>query len=322
MRVGHAHDERLISGVTAIVFDRPAVAGLAVVGGAPAGRDTQCLDPSAAVPAIDAIVLSGGSGFGLDAAGGVQAHLREQGRGFEVGRHRVPIVPQAVCFDLGNGGDKAWGRFSPYRDLGYAAAEAARPGAFALGSAGGGYGASTADLRGGVGSASAVATSGAVVGAIAVVNAIGSAVIGGGPWFWAAPFEVNGEFGGLGLPADPSLYRVPPAVKGRRVTGTTIALVATDARLEKSEAQRLAWAAQAGLAKALGVSHALMDGDMVFAAATGDAELPDRVSAVIELGTLAGLALARAVARGVYEAGAAGPSWQGPPAHVERFARS
>lgn len=320
--VGHADDMQLLSGATVALFETPAVASVAVVGGAPAARDTQCLLPSASVPAVDAIVLSGGSGFGLDAGSGVQAFLREQGRGFAVGAARVPIVPGAVCFDLNNGGDKNWGRYPPYRELGFRAAQSASSGAFTLGTAGGGYGASTADLKGGVGSASARTSDSAVVGALAIVNAIGSAVIGGGPWFWTAPYEVDDELGGLGLPANADVYRAPVAMKGRTVTGTTIALVATDAKLDKAQAERLAVSAQAGLAKALGVSHAPMDGDIVFSAATGHVALGTQPHALAALCATAATVLARAIARGVYEAHVPAPTWAGPPAHRDRFPRS
>jgi L-aminopeptidase/D-esterase-like protein len=322
VRVGHSHDDKLISGVTVALFDAPAAASVAVVGGAPAARDTHCLMPSAAVQAVDAIVLSGGSGFGLDAASGVQAWLREQGRGFAVGDVRVPVVPQAICFDLSNGGDKNWGRYPPYRELAYTAALVASDGAFQLGTAGGGYGASTADLKGGVGSASVRCSFGATVGALALVNAIGSAVIGGGPWFWAAPYEVDAEFGGLGCPAEAGAFRKPVAYKGRAEPGTTIALVATDARLDKAQCERLAFAAQGGLAKALGVSHALLDGDTVFAAATGQVPLPEPAAALTELGVVAAQVLARAIARGVYEAHVPGPAWSKSLAHRDRFPRS
>ena len=207
--VGHATDLALGSGVTAILFDRPATAAVCVLGGAPGGRDTGLLAPEMTVEAVDAIVLSGGSAFGLDAAGGVQAALREMGRGYAVRGARMPIVPQAIIFDLLNGGDKDWGRFSPYRELGYAAAQAAlaatgraaRGGDFALGSVGAGTGATTATVKGGLGSASARTAAGHTVGAIAAVNAVGSPLIGTGPWFWAAPFERDNEFGGLGWPS-------------------------------------------------------------------------------------------------------------------------
>jgi hypothetical protein len=199
LAVGHAHDERIATGVTAVVFDRPTVTSASILGGGPATRDTDCLEPHAVVPGVDALVLGGGSGFGLDAASGVQAYLREAGRGFAVGPFRVPVVPQAIVFDLMNGGDKAWGRYPPYRELGYEAATRAGSD-FRLGTAGGGYGATTVDLKGGLGSASAVTSCGLTVGALAIANAISSVVIGRGPHFWAGAFEVGDEFGGLGLP--------------------------------------------------------------------------------------------------------------------------
>src|SRR5689334_10863361 len=125
VRVGHADDRRIGSGVTAIVFDDPAVAAIDVRGGGPGTREAVLLDPGMTVERIDAIVLSGGSAFGLDAASGAQAWLAEQGRGFAIRSARVPIVPAAILFDLLNGGDKGWGRYPPYRELGYLAAVAA-----------------------------------------------------------------------------------------------------------------------------------------------------------------------------------------------------
>src|SRR5262244_1772529 len=198
--VGHADDARLASGVTAIVFEEPAVAAVDVRGGAPGTRETDLLEPHRTAERIDAVVLSGGSAFGLDAGAGAQALLRERGRGFAIADIRVPLVCGAVLFDLLNGGDKNWGRFPPYRDLGYRAAATARSD-FALGSVGAGIGATTATFKGGLGSASARTGVGASVGALAVVNAVGSVTIGDGPWFWAAPFEMDGEYGGRGLPA-------------------------------------------------------------------------------------------------------------------------
>src|SRR5207248_10191895 len=166
-------DAKLASGVTAIIFDRPAVAAIDVRGGGPGTRESTLLDPANTVESIDAIALGGGSAFGLDAAGGVQAWLAEHGRGFAVRGTVIPIVPGAIIFDLLNGGDKSWGRFGPYRDLGYAAAAAAAT-EFALGSAGAGLGATTANFKGGLGSASAQTPGGVKVAAITVVNAVGS----------------------------------------------------------------------------------------------------------------------------------------------------
>jgi L-aminopeptidase/D-esterase-like protein len=312
--VGNAGDERLASGVTVALFEAATVASVAILGGAPAARDVECLEPERWVPGVDAVVLSGGSGFGLDAASGVQAWLRERGRGFPVGPARVPIVPQAVVFDLLNGGDKDWGRYPPYRDLGYAAAEAAAAN-FALGSAGGGYGAMTADLKGGLGSASVSTPSGFTVGALVVVNAVASAVIGGGPHFWAAPLEEGREFGGLGMPQHitPEMRRL--VMKGGLPPSTTIALVATDAALTKAQAKRLAIAAHGGLARALRLSHAPQDGDAVFAAATARRPLNEEARDLTEICAAGADCLARAIARGVYEAAAlpfagAQPAWR------------
>ena len=201
IKVGHATDLALGSGVTAILFDRPATVSVAVLGGAPGGRETTMLEPEMGVSGIDAVVLSGGSAFGLEAAGGVQAALREAGRGFDVGGALVPLVSAAILFDLLNGGDKHWGRYSPYRELGYAAALAATGGGFALGTVGAGTGATTATVKGGLGSASGVTRAGHTVGAIVAVNALGAPTIGDGPWFWSAPFEQGAEFGGRGWPA-------------------------------------------------------------------------------------------------------------------------
>jgi L-aminopeptidase/D-esterase-like protein len=317
VRVGHADDTKLASGVTAIIFDRPAVAAIDVRGGGPGTRESALLDPANTVEAIDAIMLGGGSAFGLDAASGVQAWLAEQGRGFAVRGAVIPIVPGAIVFDLLNGGDKSWGRFSPYRDLGYAAAAAASSD-FALGSAGAGLGATTANFKGGLGSASAVTPDGVKLAAIAVVNAVGSVTVGDGPWFWAAPFEVGGEFGGRGLPAsftpDMLKMRLKGGAAATSAENTTLALVVTDAALTKAQAKRLAMIAQTGMARAIYPVHAPLDGDAVFAAATCEKPI-DPVYGLTELGAAAANALSRAIARGVFMATAlpfpgALPAWK------------
>src|SRR6202171_4786894 len=184
LRVGHAGDSKLGSGTTVVVFDQAVVASVDVRGGGPGTRETALLDPALTVEGIDAIVLSGGSAFGLDSASGVQAYLREQGRGLRIGDALVPIVPGAIMFDLLNGGDKNWGRYPPYRELAYEAAKNAGA-VFALGSVGAGLGATTVTLKGGLGSAWAMTRGGITVGALAVVNAVGSTVVGDGPHFWA-----------------------------------------------------------------------------------------------------------------------------------------
>jgi L-aminopeptidase/D-esterase-like protein len=310
--VGHADDAGLASGVTAIVFTEPVTAAVDVRGGAPATRETDLLEPHRTVERIDAVVLSGGSAFGLDAVAGVQALLRERGRGFAIADIRVPIVCGACLFDLLNGGDKDWGRFPPYRDFGYAAA--ARAGeTFALGTAGAGFGATTVNLKGGLGSASAITRDGHTVGALAAVNACGSVTVGDGPHFWAAPFEADGEFGGLGFPATVPPAALIPVAKGRPGENTTIAIVATDAALSKAQAKEFAVIAQDGLARAIYPAHTTLDGDTVFAAATGRRPLADPVPEVTELGAVGANVLARAVARGVFEAKAlpsGPPSWR------------
>ena len=310
--VGQADDPRLASGVSVIIFEEPAVVAVDVRGGAPATRETDLLEPHRTAERIDAVVLSGGSAFGLDAGAGAQAFLRERGRGFAIGNVRVPLVCGASLFDLLNGGDKNWGRFAPYRDLGYSAAAHAGK-SFALGTAGAGFGATTINLKGGVGSASAVTRDGHTVGALVAVNACGSANVGAGPHFWAAPFEVDGEFGGLGFPRTVPPAALTPVAKGRTGENTSIAIVATDADLSKAQAKELAVIAQDGLARAIYPAHTTLDGDTVFAAATGRRPLTDAINEITELGAIAANALARAVARGVFEAKSlpgCPPSWR------------
>jgi D-aminopeptidase len=302
VRVGNAHNARVATGITAIVFDVANVASGITRGGAPGTRDTTLLDPEMTVTSIDAVLLGGGSVFGLDAAGGAVSCLRGQGRGMRFGSANVPIAVAAIVFDLMNGGDKDWGRMPPYWELGWQATAAAADGAFALGTAGGGYGATTATLKGGLGSASAVTASGFAVGAIAVVNAVGSAVVGKGPHFWAAPVEVGAEFGGLGQPARVPAEDLSLRLKGRAPPSTTIALVATDAVMTKAQAKRLAIMADDGLARAIRPAHAPMDGDTVFAVATLRRPMGDDVYDLTEIGLAAADCLARAIARGVYEA--------------------
>jgi L-aminopeptidase/D-esterase-like protein len=320
VRVGHADDKRLASGVTAVIFDKPAVAAIDVRGGGPGTREGALLDVANTVEAIDAIALSGGSAFGLETGGGIQAWLAEQGRGFAVRGAVIPIVPGAICFDLLNGGDKNWGRFAPYRDLGYAAAASAGTD-FALGSAGAGLGATTANLKGGLGSASAATPAGVRVAALAVVNAVGTVTVGDGPWFWAAPFEVGGEYGGRGLPPSftPEMLamRIKGAAAATPVENTTLAVVVTDARLTKGQAKRLAMIAQTGFARAIYPVHAPMDGDVLFAAATGEKPV-DPLIGLTELGMVAANVVARAIARGVFAATAL-PFLGALPAWKDRF---
>ena len=317
VRVGHADDARLASGVTAILFDQPAIASIDLRGGGPGLRDCALLDPVNTVERIDGLTLSGGSAFGLDASGGAQAWLAKQGRGFRVGTATIPIVPGAILFDMMNGGDKNWGRFAPYRDMGYAAAANASD-MFALGSVGAGIGATTATLKGGLGSASATLSNGVRVAALVAVNAIGSVTIGDGPHFWAAPFEVNNEFGGRGQPphftSQMLAIRIKGGITASAIENTTLCVVVTDAILTKPQAKRLAIIANTGMARAIYPVHAPLDGDVMFAAATCKKPI-DPLSGLTELGAIAANVVARAIARGVYEATAlhvpnAQPAWR------------
>lgn len=297
--VGQAADPRLKSGVTVLTADAPFGAAVHVMGGAPGSRETDLLAPDKLVDGVDALVLSGGSAFGLAACDGVMAGLHAAGRGFAVGPARVPIVPGAIVFDLLNGGRKDWAE-NPYPALGQAALDAAAED-FAIGTAGAGTGAMTGNLKGGIGSASAVLENGLTVGALAVVNALGSATVGAGPHFWAAPWELGAEFGGLGLPpAFPAGHEPAPAK--RLGEATTIAIVATDAALDKAALRRLAVAAHDGMARALVPSHTPLDGDLVFAVSTRTRPLSDPVADAFALGHAAACVLARAIARGVHAA--------------------
>jgi L-aminopeptidase/D-esterase-like protein len=313
LRVGSAEDHRLKSGVTVLTGERPFLAAVDVMGGAPGTRETDLLAPGRLVEAVDAIVLSGGSAFGLDAASSVTDALARAGRGYPAGALRVPIVPAAILFDLANGGAKDWGN-NPYRALGVAALAAASED-FALGSVGAGAGAMTASLMGGLGSASLALPSGETVGALVAVNAAGDVVAPGGREFWAAPFEIGAEFGGLG-PSPRRAGGLPGAKPGAlAVEATTLGIVATDAGLDVAGLQRMAVAAQAGLARAVVPSHTLTDGDLVFAVSTGrpGADLaPARRSLI---GHAAALCLCRAAARAVFaatpRAGDRLPCWSG-----------
>ncbi|MBX3596406.1 MAG: P1 family peptidase [Rhizobiaceae bacterium] len=304
LRVGNAADDALKSGTTVIVCDRPTVASVQVLGGAPGTRETDLLEPHNTVEHVDAIVLSGGSAFGLDAASGAQAALREAGVGFPVGDMRIPIVPAAILFDLINGGDKNWGRYAPYRELGYQATRNASH-SFEIGTAGAGTGALTAGLKGGLGSASGVMKNGVTIGALVAVNAVGSTTIGKSQHFWAGPFELEEEFGGLGMPHPMPGDSADIRLKFRNdaaLQNTTIAVIATDAVLPKSGAKRMAISAHDGFARAIWPSHTPMDGDLVFGLATGASGIALTPDTIIDFYAVAGAVMARAIARGVHAA--------------------
>ncbi|MGY6549680.1 MAG: P1 family peptidase [Roseinatronobacter sp.] len=310
LRLGHADDPSLRSGVSVLVGPRPFCAGVHVMGGAPGTRETDLLAPERLVQQVDALVLAGGSAFGLEAASGVMEGLRAMGRGFPVGALRVPIVPAAILFDLTNGGAKDWTE-NPYPALGRAALAAADVD-FALGTAGAGHGATTARLKGGFGSASWVLGCGVTVGAAVAVNPVGCVTMGQGPQFWAAPFEQGAEFGGLGM-GMPDPQRDPGYITKRSREATTLAIVATDAALDQAQLTRMAVAAHDGIARAIVPAHTPFDGDLVFALSTGEGRGAD-ADALLQIGHAAATCLARAIARGVHAArpqpGDLLPAWQ------------
>jgi L-aminopeptidase/D-esterase-like protein len=309
LRVGNAEDERIRTGTTVVIADSLVTAVVDVRGGAPGTRDTEALDPVSLDGGADAIVLSGGSVFGLDAPAGVTSHLRSEGRGFQFapGGPRMPIVPGAILFDLVNGGDKEWGEETPYRQLGLAAARNAGLD-FKLGNTGAGYGARAGLYKGGLGSASARTADGITVGAIVAVNSVGSPVIPNSEVFWAHVLEQKREFGGKRLPAGFGDIDLDLAsdIKGapQPKTNTTIAIIATDATVNQVELKRIAIMASDGFARAIRPVHAPTDGDIVFGLATARHAIAaePRHREIMRLGSIAADCLARAIARGVYEA--------------------
>jgi L-aminopeptidase/D-esterase-like protein len=319
LSIGCAEDRRALTGVTVIVPDARAVCGVDVRGGGPGTRETDALSPENLVDAVDAIVLAGGSVYGLAAADGVAAAMGADGKGFALmdapGVPRSPVIPAAILYDLANGGDKNWGAAPPYADLGrnaYAARSATVP----LGNAGAGLGALAGALKGGQGSASIITADGFTVAALACVNCWGSTTFPGSRVFWSHPFEIDGEFGGVGRDGDATVgaedwsgAKFNPSPR----TNTTIAVVAVDADLSPAEAKRVAQMASAGLARAIRPVFSPFDGDVVFALATAAKRAPaPRPLAIARFGALAADCLARAVARGVYEAEsvAGRPAWR------------
>jgi L-aminopeptidase/D-esterase-like protein len=312
LRVGHATDERARTGVTTVVCERQTTASVDVRGGAPGVRETDTLAPDSFVGAAHAIVLAGGSVFGLAAADGVATALSAAGVGLRIanGPHAIPIVPAAVLHDLAGGGDKQWGAEPPYRALGRASVDAAARD-FALGAVGAGRGARAGTGQGGLGSASLDLGDGLVVGAVVGVNPVGSVHMPDGRTFWAWPFEIDGEFGGE-RPARDLPAAIDPAAPDTRLaehvgatpgSSTVIAVVATSAELTTAECRRLATMAHDGIARAVRPAHTPLDGDTVFALATGHARLQADVPRAVQLariGSAAADCLTRAIARGVY----------------------
>jgi L-aminopeptidase/D-esterase-like protein len=311
LAVGNAGDAGILTGVTVVLPDRMAVAAVEQRGGAPGTREMDALKPASLVEGLHAVVLSGGSVFGLDAAGAVVTALAARGVGFRFGTqpHPCPVVPSAILFDLTNGGDKAWGPEAPYRRLGRAALDAAGP-SFALGNAGAGLGATAGAFKGGLGSASVV-VGGYTVGALVAVNCFGSVVNPADGRLWAEPSMLSRD----GPPPEPvrldhAAHRHPAIWAGSKASrgaaagqNTTIAVVATDAVLSKADAARFAIMAADGLPRAIRPVHSPFDGDTVIALATGRVGLADPAPLTLaSLGTAAADTLARAVARGVLAA--------------------
>lgn len=312
LRVGNAQNDTLKSGATVVLADAPFTASVHVMGGAPGTRETDLLAPDKTVAAVDALVLSGGSAYGLDACSGVMDGLRMAGRGFVVGDAVIPLVPGAILFDLLNGGEKDWEE-NPYHALGRKAYDSASTD-FDLGTIGAGTGALTAMLKGGLGSASLELPDGTMVGALVAANPVGSVTTPGDRYFYAAPFEMGAEFGGLGPDPASGLGLTLESRKAEAMSlreNTTIAIIATDAALTKAQCQRVAVAAHDGIGRATVPAHTPFDGDLVFALSTGSAPESD----VTLIGHAASLCLARAIARAVYAATPAPndllPCWNG-----------
>jgi L-aminopeptidase/D-esterase-like protein len=319
IRVGHWTDRRAATGCTVIRFDRGAVGGVDVRGAAPGTRETDLLRPDNTVEEVHAIVLAGGSAFGLDAASGVVRYLVERGIGLEFGGHRIPIVPAAILMDLGIGKP-----VHPDADAGYRAAARATRGAVAQGSVGAGTGATVAKqagpnrrLKGGLGTASEVLGTGVMTGALVAVNAVGTirdpatAEVVAGPrgnrrgtfididevirtgksWRDLHPEESPPV-------VDPSRPQAPPSgAPGDRGENTTIAVVATNARLTKALTNRLATVAHDAFARTTWPAHTRGDGDAIFALATGDVEVDPAGYNALE--AMATRALERAVLKAV-----------------------
>jgi L-aminopeptidase/D-esterase-like protein len=303
LRVGHACDPHLLTGVTVVWPEAPVCAAVDVRGAGPATRETELLDPANTVDRVHALCLSGGSTFGLAAGDGAAAWLHARGAGLEVAGHRVPLVPAAALFDLRTGAGSAWDGAPPYRDLAAQALARASDMPSGQGNVGAGVGATAGSLKGGLGTASTTARSGAQVAALVACNSFGEPVIPGTPTLWAWPLERDGELGGqvAGRPAaDLAAHDVYAIQPGRN---TTLAVVATDAVLTKAQLNRVAVMAQGGIARAVRPAHGPLDGDCVFALATGARPLgEDPLAEVTEIATLAADCVSRALARGVYHA--------------------
>jgi L-aminopeptidase/D-esterase-like protein len=312
LKVGHATDENARSGATALLCGSGWAAAVDVRGGGPGTRETDALASENLVGRAHAVVLAGGSVFGLAAADGVAAWLSSQNIGLQwrSDSPAIPIVPCAVLHDLGNGGDKNWGLAPPYRDFGLRACSASATD-FALGSVGAGRGAMAGLRKGGIGSASVDLHGGLIVGALVALNSVGSALMPDGKTYWAWSFELGNEFGGCGPPtgamdlSDPAPDESRLLAIGRLTPGanTTLGVIACNADLSTVECKRVAMMAQDGIARAVRPAHTPFDGDTVFALASGELPLqknPLRAAQIGRIGSAAADCLARAIARAVH----------------------
>ena len=304
LKIGHAIDSKIKTGTTVILPEFPVTTSVAIHGGAPGTSDVALLEPHQTIEKINALVLSGGSAFGLDSCAGVRQWLLERNIGFKVGSAIVPVVPGAIVFDLINNGDKNWGAESPYKKLAYHACEIADKN-FEIGTHGAGFGATTANLKGGLGSASTELSNGAIIGAIVVVNSIGSTTLPNAKHFWASPFEIDNEFGGLGCPIEPNQNYSDIRLKTANpdaISNTTIAVIATNIKMSKSKCKQIAIMAHDGIARAIWPAHTPFDGDLIFCLSTGMKTLESSTNDFAEIGAVATSTLARAIARAVYSA--------------------
>ena len=323
LRVGHAHDEARATGVSVVLPDDRSIAACDIRGGGPGTRETDALAPENFVDAVDGIFLSGGSVYGLAAGSAITDWLGAQGKGFRLVENvpPSPIVSGAILFDLSNGGDKDWGEQPPYYQLGReaAAAAAASHATFPLGNVGAGYGALAGHVKGGLGSASCMTEDGFEIGALVAVNSFGAVVCPGTRRLWAADYEADDEMGGVEDDRKPDMGDIfantkisasPRSASPR--TNTSLAVVAVNATLTPSEVRRVAMMAQDGLARAIRPAHAAVDGDSVFALATGRREISGggggggvsgmRALEVSRLGALAADCVSRAVGRAIWSA--------------------
>lgn len=319
LKVGNAENWLALTGTTVILPDAPVVAAVEIGGGAPGSRETAALDAANLVEQVHALVLSGGSVFGLDAASSVVTELAKRGVGFTFGAQPVPcpVVPSAILFDIMNGGAKWPEADPPYRELGHQALAAVGH-EFEIGNKGAGLGAVAGRLKGGLGSAS-TRWRDYTVGALVAVNSVGACVIPGTSRLWARDLALGDEMG-PDMPRNGARPGASPLADSKfnpqPMQNTTIAVVATDATLSRIEAKRFAVMARDGMARAIHPIHTPFDGDTVFALSTAKKALPEQRSlGVAALGAIAADTLTRAIGRAVWAAETTG----GFPGYRDKF---